>query len=422
MQLPTWNNIRTLFKALCLVTTIYMLIFWCYKFVIEDEDLCLVDYTTVEQTEDNELPVVSMCIKNPFLDINLLQINPNINSSLYLRYLKGEIVDQRLADIDYSNVTIDLSNYAFKSYTRFRNGTRKWNASNIHNIHVTFNGFFVNSFYKCFGLKIEDQYYRDVKVVNYRLKQHELLDGSRRSSHKLGLFIHYPNQFLLSKEPAWFSVNKPSNISNRHTITIRGAEILVRRNKAKRKCMLDGKYYDDLLLKKHIEDQTCRAPYHMEYKQVPICNTKEKIRASIYDMSNLKDNNILTPCRSLTKTDAQPREIDREYLGYAYRLMVKYPDQLKIIKQSKSVDMHSFIGNIGGYIGLFLGKVYYRSIILQLCVYIFKIITKCIIFNHSNHALFALQDTQLCSCRIYSYFCISVLGKSNGFVMYKDQM
>ena len=34
---------------------------------------------------------------------------------------------------------------------------------------------------------------------------------------------------------------------------------------------------------------------------------------------------------------------------------IVYPEQMKIISQSQAVDFHSLIGNIGGYIGLFLG-------------------------------------------------------------------
>ena len=35
---------------------------------------------------------------------------------------------------------------------------------------------------------------------------------------------------------------------------------------------------------------------------------------------------------------------------------IVYPKEVKIISQSKEVDLHALIGNIGGYFGLFLGK------------------------------------------------------------------
>ena len=40
------------------------------------------------------------------------------------------------------------------------------------------------------------------------------------------------------------------------------------------------------------------------------------------------------------------------------QLVITYPKTTRIIKQSRSVDLHALIGNIGGYIGLFLGKYF----------------------------------------------------------------
>ena len=38
------------------------------------------------------------------------------------------------------------------------------------------------------------------------------------------------------------------------------------------------------------------------------------------------------------------------YLG------IQYPPEIKLITLSKEVDIHTLIGNIGGYLGLFLGN------------------------------------------------------------------
>ena len=39
-------------------------------------------------------------------------------------------------------------------------------------------------------------------------------------------------------------------------------------------------------------------------------------------------------------------------------LYVSFPEIWKIITQNQGVDVHALIGNIGGYIGLFLGKIF----------------------------------------------------------------
>ena len=45
---------------------------------------------------------------------------------------------------------------------------------------------------------------------------------------------------------------------------------------------------------------------------------------------------------------------------FSPQIYIMYPDKIKIISQVKSIDAHSLIGNIGGYIGLFLGRFFIR--------------------------------------------------------------
>ena len=42
-----------------------------------------------------------------------------------------------------------------------------------------------------------------------------------------------------------------------------------------------------------------------------------------------------------------------------FSFTIEYPEQVKVITQSQAVDGHSLVGNIGGYIGLFLGLLHY---------------------------------------------------------------
>ena len=39
-----------------------------------------------------------------------------------------------------------------------------------------------------------------------------------------------------------------------------------------------------------------------------------------------------------------------------FMVAVLYPDKMKVVTQNQLVDVQVLIGNIGGYIGLFLGK------------------------------------------------------------------
>ena len=62
-------------------------------------------------------------------------------------------------------------------------------------------------------------------------------------------------------------------------------------------------------------------------------------------------------CQRISKTKIQVNHAKySEVLEAAtWSITVEYPEEVKVIAQSKEVDVHSLIGNIGGYLGLFLG-------------------------------------------------------------------
>lgn len=368
MEPLIWVSLRALFQFLCFGVTSLMIGYWCFIFGIKDEDLSLVDYKIIEKSKVNDLPVISMCIMNPFLIERLRETNPNISYPIYSMYLKGDFWDDQLATVNYNNVTINISDYLSQTTIRLRNGSLRTNISKAYSIDVTFNGFINDAFFKCFGMKNEDEFYRDIQTVTFYFKPHPLFDGSLRSSHWIGFLIHYPREFLLSSHFKWFINDVKRNATTlRYQILIKDEEILQRRNKAKEPCMEDGKYYDDLVLKRHIEEHECRAPYHMADTGVPTCTTKTQIAASRYEAVGMKAKYPNRPCRIMSKIDWTIEEFYN--IGWFHlAIQIEYPDHLKIVKQSKSVDIHAFIGNIGGYIGLFLGNIYNRNISLELVV------------------------------------------------------
>ena len=60
-------------------------------------------------------------------------------------------------------------------------------------------------------------------------------------------------------------------------------------------------------------------------------------------------------CQRISKSKVDINFHVRKLASKLY-FQIVYPDEIKIITQSKDVDVHSLIGNIGGYLGLFLGK------------------------------------------------------------------
>ena len=112
------------------------------------------------------------------------------------------------------------------------------------------------------------------------------------------------------------------------------------------------------MLKNHIKESGCRNPYHTGNDTFPICDTKEKMDASKFYYKAPKNLGIPEACQRITKLRLE----GASFIFYphipneVWRFTILYPEYLRIITQSKEVDIHSLIGNIGGYLGLFLGK------------------------------------------------------------------
>ena len=130
-------------------------------------------------------------------------------------------------------------------------------------------------------------------------------------------------------------------------------EILKQRNSRNRKCSYDVGNYDDTIVDKILQKTGCRPPYLYSHKSYPQCEIQKDIRESRIDTLARKQIEIPTACERLSEVR---KTIARDYLENL-ALMIKYPEEVKIITQSQDIDVHTLIGNIGGYLGLFLGKL-----------------------------------------------------------------
>ena len=119
MMLCNRKYCKALYTISCAIVVAFMVGYWFYKYEIEDRDIGVVDYTSLEVSEDIKFPVVSWCFEDPFVDENLRATNSNITRQTYLRYLHGEIYDDMHEQIDYENVTINLADYLMSIENKF---------------------------------------------------------------------------------------------------------------------------------------------------------------------------------------------------------------------------------------------------------------------------------------------------------------
>ena len=228
----------------------------------------------------------------------------------------------------------------------------------FHNYHfVTYNGFWFSYFIKCFGIELKDKYKQHVNYIALRYQENEFLDGLHRSENKkiFVVMFHYPNQLLLTNENYLYT-ERANRTKYGMYLKITGTEVFNRRSKRDLQCINKPEGYDNRVLGHYMKSIGCRAPYQSLHTHLPVCSTKEEIQKIGYDASTSTNTYHPNPCQSMPKIDFDHTIIDPEEDEEWFKLEVGYPKQLKIITQSKVLDVHALVGNIGGYIGLFLGK------------------------------------------------------------------
>ena len=175
-----------------------------------------------------------------------------------------------------------------------------------------------------------------------------------KNTGNVQVFFNHPQQLSRTMLGHVIWRNPEENILPEF-FTILSIETVRRRNTPNKPCFLDWMHYDTFLLKKHVEQVGCRAPYQQMYQKFPMCNTLEQMKKSVFDHWSLPTDFYLVPCQVIPDvpyTYTQP--FPNKTTGFT--ISIVYSDNVKTVKQSQAVDVHCLIGNMGGYIGLFMGK------------------------------------------------------------------
>ena len=351
------NLFRSCFQIVCILGAALMVVFWLYKFEVEDRDIGIVDYVTIEEVEQFEPPLVSVCFMPPFLNKGFTRTGLTVNIPRYSQYLMGDIFDKNFQKIDYDNVTLNLENYFLYATIKFAKEKQLQTLRLNHS--VIFNGYLRilrgDDFMKCFEVAIHPdskQPYEQIVLHYNKLKLIQDLSGSLEAHMWTFWNVHSSNQFLMEvNDPKLLELFKTSS---ELFLTIKGIELLRRRNSRKKKCMQDWRNYDLAVLKEHVKSHRCRTPYQKLYLEFPKCNTKNSIKQAAYIFDQVRTKYFPKPCQRISKLDQSFNA--GLFESKLLKVIISYPEDVKIITQSKEIDVHALIGNIGGYIGLFLGN------------------------------------------------------------------
>jgi hypothetical protein len=363
MKFLSCDTFHLTFKAICVLTATFLVLYWFAQFM-KNEDVSIIRYEPLEDMEEVVHPEFSICFYLPILDVKLREVGGNVSLEEYAKYLYGiSNATDNYRHIGFNDVTLDLFEHlaGVQIFWRSTNATNCTDNENCPFVRMknNFNGLWFKQIYKCFGVEVQKEYAKEVKsiVVIFKPSLRNALSQIQTSAlTETSTFVtfNYPQQILKFSEAIQYIWPTGVSDKNMDGFIITSIEVLKRRNKHNERCLEDWKHFDDLVLNKHLKTVGCSAPYQKTH--LPICTSQEKIHEAQYEASQVRKKYHPEPCQEISNIIYNFNRMPVISNESVFILIVVYPDKIKLVTQRQSVDVQVLIGNIGGYIGLFLGK------------------------------------------------------------------
>ena len=218
----------------------------------------------------------------------------------------------------------------------------------------------------CFG--IDTVLERSIYGLSMKIKTSIFQDGIRPSHmdpltfrRGISIILHYPKQIFRNK---WWKNNWPSrnaNDSKNYIISydVGGMEVIRYRNKRAQRCKEGFPDYDDDTFQEILTTVGCRPPYTKSKPNLTMCTNSEQLKKIVNLQMQLwaGDDFRHLPCNGVEKLITGITESDEEETKDPYfTIALKIKDlTYKEIQMKKAYAISTLVGNIGGFIGLFLG-------------------------------------------------------------------
>ena len=385
-------KVQILFRIICLIITLVLFGICLHKF-IWDEDVSKIHFREYHKDKHSVYPALTLCLMNEnIFDVENMFRDVNFSSSSYSSFLKGDLWDDKMNSVEYDDLTKTLDDYVegigisssknqtvyyhcSDNFQRILNGLLSYECEDTGKVSEQVYSSFKNHHSKCLSFTIP--YDKDNMVLKLRIllktsifvKNHTTDEFENQES--FGVFVHYPQQ--LFRSPIRRFYHKSKNDSNLHAINfkINNMEVYRRRNKPKNPC--NDEWNDDMKILESIVNLIgCQPPHWNLNRKLGRCTTQDQIKAYnlplIYWIPRVPYLNFLKhlppPCSTIldiTNEYSETQWNKEEFSGldanldlFEVNLEFSNPTY-KEITQVKAYDEESFVGNVGGYIGMFLG-------------------------------------------------------------------
>ena len=323
---------------------------------------------------------MSILIVNPYINERLKAYGDGINSVTYSKFLAGQHWDERMLNISYDDVTVDLKDYfvgydtlsdnfsviSIDNFTTDREG-HGWKPPKVNFRHWGWKSFAIEKPYRGGGVtQFFVQTWVKIKTDLFKKQLRPHIYNYNIDSESYGGFevwFHYPGQLLHSWNLGmgkWFWPVRKRSWPKNYVMSFQRSkmESIKRRNKYNEPCEEDWSNHDKHVMEKIISNAGCRPPHWESNQGVPLCASKESMQRVLPPLTKQGYLDYNPPCRSVTHLPFSYDEFDEDNnRDPAYfRISTTTGDPtFRQVEHTKQYPAQSLIGNTGGYLGLILG-------------------------------------------------------------------
>ena len=267
------------FHCICWMAVISMVSYWIYKYTL-NEDLCIVEYKNYYESNYDEPPVLSICLRDPISEDKLRRQAPHVDRETYLGFLDGSNFNVTLVNIDYEAVRLNISEFTDEYWSSWENGSHGYTGYTLGSFMPSVTYIYFERFYQCYTLQQPKQ--KGLKSFGVRVNSSLFPDRTRPIDYDMASFLHYPNHFFKSNFNFNYLLSRESNDQYVMRYRLDGVEVIKRRNKKSRPCK-DWINFDKSLIEDHVKKVGCRTSNQPLVEGVPVCLTEEATKNAAWN-------------------------------------------------------------------------------------------------------------------------------------------
>ena len=367
-----------LFTNFCCYLATIILFAYCLNTYFKNEDVSEIIYKEYNYDTQSQYPSFSVCFN---IIPRLLKSKQKfeIDEDSYEDFLIGQYWDAEMLNITYDEVTESLHKHLLIAKTTEDFSKVEETSKVIEGVkESTLPSYF--AVYKCLTFDMPKILKQKVKFASIVLSNSIFPIGLAPTGDQVLSNFHLPNKMLgnaLGTKWTWRKRNYLSSKFFQHRLTVKSMTQLRRRNKMSDVCK-EYDNFDDYYRNAIMSKVGCSPPYWSLNNEFKNCSAAKdlymiaKYTFEGYSGSSGTDSIIPKQCIELKRISyeyddgefefnvlesntPELKPIDEMDKNVTQFLVIFEDSGIKEIKQLRSFGIASLVGNVGGYIGLFLG-------------------------------------------------------------------